>query len=235
MKNIRIVCLSALVALMFALPSLAGPPQVTPPYPTAFWIYGELVTGQEYPPAGPKNDYKVVFYGVSNVPSLEFAFDMSDNAGNFIINAHDDLRLLPLNEDQEYYIGVVAKDIDGQSYGANQRGVTLTADDLVAGYKNVDVNLRQGEGIPDPEGIEEVVPIELGTFWIDRVGDGVGDDIKIGWDPEIYSDPTIYAMIGNGTGQFQNTIGDNVWTEIYSNSKLNSANIAALELGTVSM
>jgi len=133
------------IAALFTFTSLAVAEQQTPPYPAAFWINGTLGPG----PSGlvDLSGFKVVFYNSQdNSYALGYALALTDASGNYRINALADLRLLPLAA-ATYHIGVV----NNGGYGVNEKEIIITADDLTNGYKNMNLILATGEGIPDPE------------------------------------------------------------------------------------
>jgi hypothetical protein len=90
---------------------------------------------------------------------------------------------------------MVAKGAD--NYGVEPTPINLN---LAQGYTNVEVALTKNAGAP---------PLTISR--IDTDNNGQEDAIKINWLPDI-SEPQIFILTGNGTGQYTNAI-DN-WVKI---------------------
>jgi len=183
MKHIKIKKITIVVfglwSLVFGL-NLALAQQEPPPYPTGYWIMGQL-DGTAVGLSGAQLDgFTVIFYKTSTTPWTAFATGVTYDNGKFLINAHDDLRLFPLIAGN-YYIGVGKRQIDSRFYGKNETVVAVEATDLQNGYKNIgSLALAENEGVwvPSPEVWEEdphVRNLRIRRF---------GSDIVVEWDKE---------------------------------------------------
>ncbi len=220
MRNWLKYILFVLLLIVWVVPAIAQEP---PLFTSIYWVQGQVNLPDGNPDDISVSDRTVVFYKTwtgEHVSDIVGTGGLSGRAGEYMINIFSN-GALPIDPGQTYYVAVENDPDD--NYGAYPVEVTITGN----GYETVDLTLALGGG----PGVEEP-PVELGTFWIDRVGDGVGDNIKIGWDPDIYKDPTIYAMIGNGTGQYSNLLSAG-WMEIFRGGKLNPEGVSGLSLGTV--
>ncbi|MFA5035088.1 MAG: hypothetical protein WC500_04850 [Candidatus Margulisiibacteriota bacterium] len=213
-----------LIVLMLAalLPLAAFAAQQPAPYPVGFWVNGALQKdASSLPPT--LDGFKAYFYKTSSggyVPGTAYAVASSDANGNFSINALEDLGLLPLSA-TNYYFGVAKKEftVGGvkRSWGINEKDLTLTAADINNGYVNLTAlftTLVEGQGL-NPTG-------ETSGLTILRAGDTPGSNITVTWDPAKFggTNPKIYVMTGNGTGQYKKDFISNVWYEVFDGNAL---------------
>lgn len=230
-KTVYKLCL-ALLAFTIFMPAVvfaAPAKQIIPPYPTTFWAYGSLTA-----PVGAAANfslagYRVVLY-LKDAQTLKYngySYADTDANGQFKINAHGDLQLLPLREG-DYFFGVVKKaenaNADAKKYGINEEKLPFVQADLTNGYKNVNtiplpfnLQLVEGEGINDPTvtdgpgtGPGEEEP-PAGTVKL-SIARHAFNNIKLSW-----TDPgrvKIYARVGVvGDGAFLPEA--NGWTKVY--------------------
>lgn len=187
MKNIAIIIL----ILIFTWPLCTFAAQQTPPYPTTFWLIGNITAGNTGLWANQLRDFKIVFYKNQNTPDPEdnsggYATGFTDASAKYNVNAHDDLRLLPLTSaaapDNNYYIAIVKTTKNGVVCGKNETGITITEADLQNGYKKLDnLELKVGDGIIDPDRGDDT-----GLIYDTKI-ERVGADIKLSWkcDPSL--------------------------------------------------
>jgi hypothetical protein len=139
-----------LLGLILLLAGSAFALQEAPVYPNAYWVLGTLSKGAAPDVAG----YKVVLYKQSSDPAPAYAKLITAADGSYYLNPYDDQRFADapaFQPGRACYIGVVAKTAaDGKSYGVNQKTIYPQTND--PGYFAIDLTLKEGEGIPDPDG-----------------------------------------------------------------------------------
>jgi len=123
-----------LLALAVLLPGLAYAfaSQVPAPYPTTWWVTGTLVPGDTG--VQDLSGFSVYFYSNSGDPASAYAIAETDSNGDFLINAHADLRLLPLSVGG-YYLAVASREVGEKFYQVEETTREITAADLANGYK----------------------------------------------------------------------------------------------------
>ncbi|MFA6418413.1 MAG: hypothetical protein WCW67_04635 [Candidatus Margulisiibacteriota bacterium] len=214
------ILLSLLLAALLPLAVFAA--QEPAPYPVGFWVNGTLQKDvNSLPPT--LDGFKVYFYkspSAGFIPSVAYAVASSDASGNFSLNALEDLGLLPLSA-TNYYFGVAKKEftVGGvkRSWGINEKDLTITATDINNGYLNLTAlftSLVEGQGL-NPTG-------ETSGLTIIRAGDTPGSNITVTWDPTKFggTNPKIYVMTGNGTGQYSKDYMPKVWYEVFDGNAL---------------
>lgn len=142
-KNILLLLFILVTALSLAVFAQQEPP----PYPTEYWIMGQL-DGTAVGLSGSQLDgFTVISYNTSTTPWTAFAAGVSYDNGKFLINAMDDLRMLPLTA-RTCYIGVGRKQIGDKFYGKNETNLAISAADLGNGYKSgITLALAENEGV----------------------------------------------------------------------------------------
>jgi hypothetical protein len=63
--------------------------------------------------------------------------------------------------------------------------------------------------------VPAAVPGDVSGLTIVREGDTPGSGVRVSWDSAIISNPAIYAMTRDGTGLYQKTYDEDVWTKIF--------------------
>jgi hypothetical protein len=218
-RKISLIGLAVLVMVTGAL----GAAQIPPTYPTDFRLIGSLSKGSTQ--LTDLSGYKVVVYQATNasdpVYASGYASALTDAGGNFNINLHDDARLLELSAAaaKYYYIGVVAKTVNGASYGVNETSWQLASVDLWKSYKIMATPypLALNAGIIDPTPV--LLPEDTGLY-ISRGGETPGSACTITWNADKFGgSPQIYVMTGSGTGEFTNSYNSAAWTRVWDGTK----------------
>jgi len=191
--NVRKILIVLIIAAF--LPAAALAAQQPAPYPSALWIIGMLDGGTTG--LTDLSGFKIVFYQSpyqTTSYSDGYATASSDASAKYNANAHDDLNLLPLSA-KTYYIGVVKRNIGGTDYGVNETQVAVSDTDLANGYKVVNLTIKEGEGIPDPE----IIDLK-DTGWIRNTQiSREGQNLRLTWDYDPALGPTavrIYVLDG---------------------------------------
>lgn len=227
------ILVSLMILALLAGTALAVPLAST--YPAAFWIKGKLLQTGGLP--ADVSGYKVVFYTTSmlnNAPlAAHYAYALSDSSGNFFINAFDDPEI-NLQTTPSVYIGVVQN--SGSGYGVSEGVLAMSTTDLSNGYKNINLTLVAGQGIPDPGGPTPSPPPPTPTpvndngqiqkTWIERLSNG---DVKLHW---VIADTTVTAVdiwqLTTPTRESYKEINRTglAWAKAYSNVSANEQAIS---------
>ncbi|MCU0641211.1 MAG: hypothetical protein MUC35_03885 [Candidatus Margulisbacteria bacterium] len=191
---------------------IAGSASATPvqnPYPVTFWINGDLDAGDTGLSGDSLSGFEVYFFKDLGTYQDHYAMSLSVINGRFAVNALDDMGLKL--EAGDYYLATKPQDFGGKSYGADPTLLQITPAHTSEGYINLPagfLRLKEGGGLG-------VAVVATGLTIARSTTDPA--DLIVTWDKAIYSNPTIYAMTGDGSGQYDNDYDAAKWLKIFEN------------------